>query len=130
MRLFFETGAQSASFLAAVPIGFALAFCLDWLKGKQVLRLVLDVCFFLLAGLSLLVLTIFLSEEKLRLYHLLGMIVGSLLYVRGIRAFVRGIIRFFQNRKRNIDDAEGIPASQGEEIKNQTGKDEAICARP
>lgn len=122
MRLFFETGGQSASFLLAVPIGFALAVCLDWLKEKQMVRLLLDVGFFLLSGLSLLILTMLLSEEKLRLYHLLGMSIGGLLYLRGIRVVGRGMMDFFQKHKRKKHEAEGIYTSQSEKVKEEAGK--------
>lgn len=84
MNLFFETAGQSICFLAAVPVGLALAFLLDGCRSEGVIRAILDVVSLISAGIALLTLTVFLQDEKLRLYHVLGMLVGCILYMGGV----------------------------------------------
>ena len=92
MKLFFETSAQAYSFLAAVPVGFGTALCLDVGKRENLWRVVLDLLLLLLCGYALLVLVFALQEDGLRMYHLLGVTTGGLLYMRGIGSIKRGIL--------------------------------------
>ena len=112
MRLFFETDGQGISFLAAIPLGFLLAVCLDCAKGRMVLRAVLDVIVLMICGFILLLLTVFLSEEMLRIYHLLGLATGGVLYLRGTWRIKRSMI--LTARKRKKLKTEGILNAQNE----------------
>lgn len=91
MNLFFETAGQSLCFLLAIPIGLLLAFLLDGSHGEGIARAVMDVLSLIGAGTALLALTVFLQDEKLRMYHVLGMLVGCILYTGGVGRLRRGI---------------------------------------
>lgn len=95
MKLFFETSRQASCFLCMVPLGLAMAIFLDisLIAGKM--RPVMDVLVLLSAGLTVLVAIIFCRETTLRLYHLLGLTTGALLYTQGIGK----IIRWFRIRQ-------------------------------
>ena len=95
MKLFFETSGQASCFLCMVPLGLAMAIFLDisLIAGKM--RPVMDVLVLLSAGLTVLVAIIFCRETTLRLYHLLGLTTGALLYTQGIGK----IIRWFRIRQ-------------------------------
>ena len=70
MTLFFETAGQAQAFLAAVPLGLLLAACLDASVLAGPLRPVADVL-------------------MMRLYHLLALLTGAVLYTQGIGRLVR-----------------------------------------
>lgn len=84
MKLFFETEAQASCFLLAVPIGFLLTFFLDseWIHGWM--RIVFDLLLMYCAACALLMLSVFSREEQIRIYHWLGLLLGSVLYLCGI----------------------------------------------
>ncbi len=84
MNLFFETAHQAGSFLAAAPIGFVVAMGLDVGRRGGIARFLLDVLVLSAAGLALVVLLLLGREESMRLYHMLGLGVGALLYSGGI----------------------------------------------
>lgn len=108
MRLFFETSGQGIAFLAAIPVGFLLAACLDCAKGKPLLRAVLDIAVLMLSGFVLLLLTVLLSEEKLRIYHLLGLVIGAFLYLKGAGEVKRMIAAFYLRKKQKIEGVSGL----------------------
>jgi len=91
MNLFFETIGQSVCFLMAVPIGLLLAFSLDGYRTEGIVRAVVDILALVGAGLALLALTVVLRDEKLRMYHVLGMLTGCILYVGGIGRLRHGV---------------------------------------
>ena len=96
MKLFFETEAQAHFFLLMIPFGFATALCLHTGKGVGLLRLLLDLLILLFSGIGAVFLLLSAKDEALRLYHLLGWLIGALLYVCGAgRAvnFLKGKIR-------------------------------------
>ena len=84
MNLFFETANQAGCFLAAAPIGFAAAMGLDLGRREGIARFVLDVLVLSASGIALVVLLLLGREESLRIYHMLGLGVGALLYTSGI----------------------------------------------
>lgn len=116
MRLFFETGGQGAGFLAAAALGFALAMLLDGGRSHPLWRAALDVLLLTAVGAALLWLNLFLAQERLRSYHLLGMTVGALLYVRGTGEIRRAALRFLKGRKKR--NAAGNCAPESEVFEN------------
>lgn len=100
MRLFFETSLQAEAFLAAVPLGFFLAAGFDLTSAVRRGRAVLDVLLLLACAGALLCLMRFMKDEGLRLYHLLALCAGALLYVRGVGGLLRALFRRFFKCKR------------------------------
>lgn len=89
MTLFFETVGQAQAFLAAVPLGLLLAACLDASVLAGPLRPVADVLMMLAAAASLMAMMLLARDEALRLYHLLALLTGAVLYTQGIGRLVR-----------------------------------------
>ena len=89
MTLFFETAGQAQAFLAAVPLGLLLAACLDASVLAGPLRPVADVLVMLTAAASLMAMMLLARDEALRLYHLLALLTGAVLYTQGIGRLVR-----------------------------------------
>lgn len=89
MTLFFETAGQAQAFLAAVPLGLLLAACLDASVLAGPLRPVADVLVMLVAAASLMAMMLLARDEALRLYHLLALLTGAVLYTQGIGRLVR-----------------------------------------
>ena len=90
MKLFFETAGQAQAFLAAVPLGLVLAACLD-----------ASVLMMLTAGFALMGMMLLSRDEALRLYHLLAILTGALLYTQGIGRLVRLIGAWLKKRKKS-----------------------------
>ena len=82
MKLFFETAGQAQAFLAAVPLGLVLAACLDASVLAGPLRPLADVLMMLTAGFALMGMMLLSRDEALRLYHLLAILTGALLYMQ------------------------------------------------
>ena len=89
MTLFFETAGQAQACLAAVPLGRLLAACLDASVLAGPLRPVADVLMMLTAAASLMAMMLLARDEALRLYHLLALLTGAVLYTQGIGRLVR-----------------------------------------
>ena len=89
MTLFFETAGQVQAFLAAVPLGLLLAACLDASVLAGPLRPVADVLVMLTAAASLMAMMLLARDEALRLYHLVALLTGAVLYTQGIGRLVR-----------------------------------------
>ncbi len=108
MNLFFETANQAQCFLAAVPIGFATAMGLDIGRREGIVRFLMDVLILAMSGLSLILLLLLLHEGAIRLYHLLGLGVGALLYINGVGKLMRLLRRRLQkrNEKKRINKQE------------------------
>lgn len=100
MNLFFETANQAGCFLAAAPIGFAAAMGLDLGRRQGIARFLLDVLVLSAAGVALVVLLLLGREESLRLYHMLGLGVGALLYSSGIGKLARLARAKMQKKKK------------------------------
>lgn len=87
MKLFFETAAQASVFLLTIPLGLLLALLIDLSGRTGTLRPLWDVLTmlagFAAAGAGI----VLLGDSGLRIYHILAMLTGMLLYLLGIRAF-------------------------------------------
>ena len=99
MRLFFETAQQALSFLAAVPVGFLIAAFLSIGSVGGFFRLAADIAVLLLGGVILVFLLAILGDNALRLHHLLGVLVGALLYLRGCYAFFYKCIKWYRQKR-------------------------------
>jgi len=84
MTLFFETGNQAVCFLVMLPAGLLTAFMLDIRLRSPYIRPLADVLILLAAGITLLYAVVLCREPVFRLYHLLGLCAGAVLYMQGI----------------------------------------------
>ena len=99
MTLFFETSTQADFFLQTVLLGLVLACCLDLLNIKSYFSVVVDIVVLgLLSGCLILIMIIF-QQESLRIYHVLGCMVGSIVYLQGIGKVLKGIVTKINQRK-------------------------------
>ena len=105
MTLFFETAGQAQAFLAAVPLGLVLAACLDASALAGPLRPVADVLMMLTGAAALMAMMLLARDEALRLYHLLAIFSGAVLYTQGIGRLVRLIRERLQKAKKSNDSA-------------------------
>ena len=105
MTLFFETAGQAQAFLAAVPLGLVLATCLDASALAGPLRPVADVLMMLTGAAALMAMMLLARDEALRLYHLLAILTGAVLYTQGIGRLVRLIRERLQKAKKSDDSA-------------------------
>lgn len=100
MRLFFETAGQAQAFLSAVPLGLLLAACLDASALTGPLRPLTDAVLVLGGGLALMATMLLARDETLRMYHLLALLIGAVLYNQGIGRLVRMACGRIKNRKK------------------------------
>lgn len=103
MAPFFETRNQSFVFLGMVYVGLGLGLVYDVLhlaprREKRGLTAVADLLFFLLAGLGLTLALVVTGQEGLRLYALLGLTCGGIVYLLGVRRLLKGIAAFASRR--------------------------------
>lgn len=89
MKLFFETAAQANVFLAMIPVGITTAALMDLAVYPSVLRPLWDVLILLLLGTVIGFGIILLGDTGLRIYHLLAVAAGALLYTTGFRVLFR-----------------------------------------
>ena len=104
MKLFFETSGQAQAFLAAVPLGMLLAAALDLSRYTGRLKPAADVAALLLCSLSLLALTLALRDASLRLYHVLAVVIGALLYAGGVGRVISAARKRFRKKTEDFDD--------------------------
>ena len=100
MKLFFETAGQAQAFLTAVPLGLLLAACLDASALTGPLRPLADALLVLGGGLALMAAMLLVRDETLRIYHLLALLTGAVLYSRGIGRLVRMARARIKKRKK------------------------------
>lgn len=93
MKLFFETAAQASVFLLTVPLGLLLAFLVDLSGRSGALRPLWDVLIMLAGFAAAGAAIVIFGDSGLRIYHLLALLTGMLLYLLGIRAFACGLFR-------------------------------------
>lgn len=103
MAPFFETQSQAWVFLSMVYLGLGLGLVYDGLglmrrSGKKGWTIGTDLLFFLLAGASLTLALVITGQDELRIYALLGLVCGGLVYLLGLRRLITGIISFFKKR--------------------------------
>lgn len=99
MKLFFETESQPFFFLLTLPLGFFLCFFLDLENIPFIIRLVLDLIVLVCCGICLVLFVLLSRDQALRLYHLLGLVCGALLYLGGIGKIRQGICARVQKTK-------------------------------
>lgn len=80
MKLFFETSIQARAFLSAVPLGLALGVLLNLETCLPGWKALWDVLLMLLCAAGLGMLLFWTGEGRLRIYHLLAVATGLLLY--------------------------------------------------
>lgn len=109
MRLFFETGGQASAFLLTLPLGFLLALFLDVTRYTGHLRPVLDVCVLVGCALTFLVLTLLMRDQSARLFHVLAILTGALLYTCGVGRLFHGAARMLKKhqKKNKKEESEG-----------------------
>ena len=108
MKFFFETEIQSTVFLLTVAGGFLLCMLLDVNLKSVLVQAVLDLLLLTGTGAGIVLFMMFSQDPSLRIYHLLGLMCGSILYICGIgrgRRKVEGWIRY-QKAGIQIDDDE------------------------
>lgn len=89
--------------MSMVYLGLGLGLVYDGLGllrkiGKKRWAIVTDLLFFLLAGASLTLALVITGQDELRIYALLGLVCGGLVYLLGLRRLISGIISFFKTR--------------------------------
>lgn len=107
MKLFFETGDQAAFFLLMIPCGFLMALCIHTGPASGLLRFALDLMV-MLAGAACTVGLLFSGkDEVLRVYHMLGILTGSLLYLSGASRCIQWVktkIRYSGRKHRSNEE--------------------------
>ncbi len=112
MKLFFETSAQASLFLLMLPIGFMLALLIDLAGKTGTAKPILDVLAMLLGFASIGICIILFRDGGLRLYHLLSMLTGMLLYLLGIRAAASAVLKWFKQQFGKKDETDGRKAKE------------------
>ena len=116
MKLFFETSGQSVCFLLMIPVGFLLALLLDADVIAGRLRSAADIALLLLAGAACLWLIVLTGERGLRVYHVLGLLSGAVLYLCGIGRVIRILKLKIRSARQEKDiHAEKCIHSEGKE---------------
>jgi hypothetical protein len=103
MAPFFETQSQAWVFLGMVYLGLGLGIVYDGFglvrrSGNKGWIIGTDLLFFLLAGASLTLALVITGQDELRIYALLGLVCGGLIYMLGLRRLITGIISVFKKR--------------------------------
>ena len=80
MKLFFETSIQARAFLSAVPLGLMLGVLLNLEACLPGWTALWDILLMLLCAAGLGMLLFWTEEGRLRIYHLLAVGTGLLLY--------------------------------------------------
>lgn len=98
MKLFFETAQQCVVFLLMVPVGILLAFSVDVSSHMTGTKPLWDVLSMLLCFSTIGIGIVLLNDTGLRLYHLLAVVTGCILYTAGIRSSFQWFCRVIKNR--------------------------------
>lgn len=98
MKLFFETAAQGTIFLMMIPVGMVLAVCVDICGMAGVFRLLWDLVAVLLCFAAVGFCVVLLNDTSLRLYHLLAVVTGYLLYALGVRRLLQALGRIISKK--------------------------------
>lgn len=104
MNLFFETTAQAHIFLATIPLGFALALIIDITSHAGHMRLLLDVLCLLVCGIALICLMLMFKDKGIRIYHLLALIIGAILYLLGVKQLMISVWRKLPKRHKKNNE--------------------------
>ena len=103
MKLFFETAVQKNVFLLTLPVGFLVCFLLDTQIPSILIQTFLDFGVLISTGVILVLLVLFSDGSTLRIYHLLGLISGAILYVCGVGICRRKVKLWYRQRKAGIN---------------------------
>ena len=104
MTLFFETAMHSQIFLTMVPLGFILGILLDVLGPYKWFRALIDVILMLLCASAIALLVIVFHDDRVRIYHLLGCMVGWMIYTLGLRRTIVYILhKLFSKNEAGIN---------------------------
>ena len=103
MAPFFETHIQAWVFLGMVYLGLGLGLVYDGLglvrrSGKKGWTVGTDLLFFILAGAALTLALVITGQEGLRLYALLGLACGGIIYLLGLRRLIAGVASLCKKR--------------------------------
>jgi len=101
MKLFFETSAQGSIFLMMLPVGMLLAVCVDLCGLSGTFRPLWDLCGVLVCFAAIGFCIVLLDDSSLRLYHVLAVATGYLLYALGARRFFRTLGRRVAKKDRH-----------------------------
>lgn len=101
MSLFFETSRQSVIFLAFVPFGVLLAMLFSALRRAGRFRALLDVLCLLMSSVAFLCVIVMTKDDGLRLYQLLAVAIGALLYTLGIERALNLTLKKLGSRRQN-----------------------------
>lgn len=99
MKLFFETAIQARVFLSAVPLGIMLGMLLNLESRLPGGKALWDVLLMLLCAIWMGILLLWTGENGLRLYHLLAVGTGLLLYRCGVSRLLSKIKTAFSSGK-------------------------------
>lgn len=105
MKLFFETASQASVFLLMLPIGMLLAACVELTGKTGAGKPIWDILVVLLSGVLLGIGVVFLNDTTIRLYHLLAVLCGWILYCLGIQRFFIIICSCIQRMKNKMADS-------------------------
>jgi hypothetical protein len=109
MKLFFETAAQASLFLATIPLGFGIAVLIDLAGRAGTLKPLWDVLAMLTCFGSLAFTVVLLGDGGLRVYHLLSVLIGALLYRLGLRSLLSAVCsRIRKLFKKDAQDSRNI----------------------
>ena len=98
MKLFFETSTQACCFAAMIPFGYFLSLGLSVRIRHSVVRFAADLLLLIVSAAVVVFFLLFTGEPSLRLYHILGILTCSVLYMAGIGS---GWKRFFKQAGKN-----------------------------
>ena len=103
--MFFETRDQALIFLALLYAGAVSAVLYDLLglvrrRAGKLMTALLDVFFFVSMAVLCAPLLAASGQDGLRMYALLGVVCGALLYSLGLRALARAAFRYWTGKNR------------------------------
>ena len=98
MKLFFETASHASSFLSAVPLGLLMCLFLCSAHSSGMWRLLLDLGALVCSALVFFFLFVICRNDSLRFYHLLGVLTGAILCLRGIGVIAQMLSGCFRNQ--------------------------------
>lgn len=105
MKLFFETASQASVFLIMLPLGMLLAACVELTGMTGAGKPLWDILVVLLSGVLLGIGVVFLNDTTLRLYHLLAIVCGWILYRLGVQSFFTMVAKCIARMKNRMADS-------------------------
>lgn len=128
MKLFFETSTQAMIFLLMLPLGILFAAGIDVAGFIRIAKPLWDLLLVLLLGVSLGIGIILLGDQGLRMYHLLAVLCGCLLYMLGLRRFFQWVCQKYRNLvRKKMHCLAGKPRQRANNMEYIKGKDDRRC---